>query len=101
LRVDNIQTLLESWKQSYPELEPEIRKLDPIAASVMARGLLSYGWTHRQLSECRGRIAMKLKQYIDFGLLAKGDSQMGEQNPMPSFGRSSYLAQVLNMQNPG
>jgi hypothetical protein len=42
---------------------------------VIIHGLLAYGWTPGELSEYKGRIANKLKQYVDFDRLAEGEIQ--------------------------
>ena len=49
--------------------------MDFIASSVIIYGFLAYGWTPKELSACKGRIANKLKQYVDFDRLAKGEIQ--------------------------
>ncbi|OCK73762.1 hypothetical protein K432DRAFT_312103 [Lepidopterella palustris CBS 459.81] len=73
LSHDDINLLRKYRQSKLQDVEERSKKLHIVAARVFIRGLVAYGWTYRQLAQCRSNLMIQLGRYVDLEKLAGGE----------------------------
>jgi len=79
---DDIDLLIRFRKEKFPKVDEIFRDLDFLSTRTLLHGLVAYGWTYKELSECRSDLITQLVKYVDPEQLAHGQVQ--------AFGREPY-----------
>lgn len=72
---DDIDLLISFRKQYFPEVDKIFRDLDFLSTRILLHGLVAYGWTYKELSECRSDLITQLVKNVDSEQLAHGQVQ--------------------------
>jgi hypothetical protein len=75
LGEDDISALIRFRNDKLPEIDRYFRDLDFLSARTILNGLVAYGWTYKELSECRSDLITQLVKYVDLEQLAHGQVQ--------------------------
>jgi len=72
LSIDDVCILVGFRMKKFPDVHTHFRNLDFFAACLIIDGLIAYGWTYEELSQCQSGLVMDLSRYIDRQQLAIG-----------------------------
>jgi hypothetical protein len=74
--------LIRFRKEKFSKVDEIFRDLDFLGTRTLLHGLVAYGWTYKELSECRSDLITQLVKYVDPEQLAHSQVQ--------AFGREPY-----------